>query len=78
MARNWFFGLTSRVMMVITAGLLLLSYASIVVNPAKVWFISMVGIFFVPLSILNALLLLWALKRHSKSFLIPLVALMPA
>ena len=38
----------------------------------------MVGIFFVPLSILNALLLLWALKRHSKSFLIPLVALMPA
>ena len=60
--KNWFFGLTSRVLMLIVAGLLILSYASIVVNPAKVWFISMVGIFFVPLSVLNLFLLLWAVK----------------
>lgn len=76
--RNWFFGLTSRVLMLIVAGLLILSYASIVVNPAKLWLISMVGIFFVPLSIVNIFLLLWALKRRSKSFLIPLLALLPA
>ena len=78
MARNTFFGLTSRVLMLIVAGLLILSYASIVVNPAKVWFISLIGIFFVPLSVLNLLLLLWALKRRSKSFMIPLLALLPA
>ena len=73
MARNRFFGLTSRVLMVIVAGLLILSYASIVVNPAKIWLISLVGIFFIPLSILNLILLLWALKRRSRSFLIPLL-----
>lgn len=78
MAKNRFFGLTSRVLMLIVAGLLILSYASIVVNPAKVWFISLVGIFFVPLSLLNIFLLLWAIKRLSKSFLIPLLALVPA
>ena len=78
MARNRFFGLTSRVLMLIVAGLLILSYASIVVNPAKVWFISLIGIFFIPLSILNLFLLLWALKRRSKSFMIPLLALLPA
>lgn len=78
MARNWFFGLTSRVLMLIVAGLLILSYASIVVNPAKVWLISLVGIFFVPLSIMNLILLLWAVKRRSKSFVIPLLALLPA
>ena len=64
--------------MVIVAGLLILSYASIVVNPAKIWLISLVGIFFIPLSILNLILLLWALKRRSRSFLIPLLALLPA
>ena len=78
MARNRFFGLTSRVLMLIVAGLLILSYASIVVNPAKVWFISLIGIFFIPLSALNILLLLWAVKRKSKSFVIPLLAIMPA
>ena len=64
--------------MLIVAGLLILSYASIVVNPAKVWFISLIGIFFIPLSALNILLLLWAVKRKSKSFIIPLLAIMPA
>ena len=75
---NRFLGLTSRVVMLIVAGLLVLSYASIVVNPAKVWLISLVGIFFIPLSLVNILLLLWAIKRLSKSFIIPLLALLPA
>ena len=78
MSRNWFFGLTSRVIMLAVAGLLVLSYASIVVNPAKVWLISLTGILFVPLSIVNLILLLWAVKRRSKSFMIPFLALIPA
>ena len=53
MSRNWLFGLTSRMLMLIVAGLLILSYISIVINPAKVWLISVAGILFVPLSIVN-------------------------
>lgn len=78
MSRNWLFGLTSRVIMLVVAGLLILSYISIVINPAKVWVISLAGILFVPLSIVNAILLLWAVKRGSRSFMIPLLALLPA
>ena len=78
MARNRFLGLTSRVIMLIVAGALILSYASIVLNPAKIWFISLLGIFFVPLSVINLFLLAWAIKRRSKSFMIPLLALLPA
>ena len=64
--------------MSIVAGLLILSYLSILVNPAKVWLISLVGLLFVPLSVLNVVLLIWAIKRLSKSFVIPLIALLPA
>lgn len=78
MAIKKIFGITSRLLMMIVAGLLILSYISILINPAKVWLISLVGLLFVPLSLLNAFLLLWAMKRMSKSFVIPLLALLPA
>lgn len=73
-----FFGITSRVLMLIVAALLALSYLSIVINPAKIWMVSLSGIFFVPLMTLNLLLLLWAFKRKSRSFVIPLLALLPS
>ncbi len=75
---NRIFGITSRVLMLIVAGLLVLSYCSMLVNPAKAWGFSLLGLMFVPLSIVNLLLLLWALKRLSRSFVIPLLALLPA
>lgn len=78
MAIKKIFGITSRLLMAIVAGFLILSYLSMLINPAKVWLISLVGLLFVPLSLLNAFLLLWALKRLSKSFVIPLLALLPA
>lgn len=73
-----FFGITSRVLMLIVAALLALSYLSIVINPAKIWMVSLSGIFFVPLMTLNLLLLLWAFKRKSRSFVIPLLSLLPS
>lgn len=73
-----FFGITSRVLMLIVAALLALSYLSIVINPAKIWMVSLSGLFFVPLMTLNLLLLLWAFKRKSRSFVIPLLALLPS
>ncbi len=76
--KNWFFGITSRVLMLIVAALLALSYLSIVINPAQIWIVSIFGILFVPLMILNVILLLWAIKRKSKSFLIPLLILVPS
>lgn len=71
------FGITSRLLMLIVAALLILSYASIVINPAKVWIISLFGLFFVPLALANLVLLLWALKRRSRSAIIPFLALVP-
>ncbi len=76
--RNILFGITSRVLMLIVAALLALSYLSIVINPAKIWFLSIFGILFVPLMIVNVFLLLWAIKRRSKSFIIPLLFLVPS
>ena len=72
-----FFGITSRLLMSIVAALLFVSYASIVINPAKMWLLSLSGLLFVPLALANLLLLLWALKRRSRSALIPLLALAP-
>jgi endonuclease/exonuclease/phosphatase family metal-dependent hydrolase len=73
-----FFGVTSRVLMLIVAGLLILSYLSVLVNPAKAWGLSIVGLCFVPLSVVNLFLLLWAIKRRSRSFVIPLMVLLPS
>ena len=64
--------------MMVVAGLLILSYLSVLVNPAKAWGLSFIGLAFVPLSIANLFLLLWAIKRWSGSFVIPLLALLPS
>ena len=72
------FGITSRFLMLIVAALLALSYLSIVINPAKIWPVSLSGLFYVPLMTVNLFLLLWAFKRRSRSFVIPLLALIPS
>ena len=78
MARNRFFGLTNRVLLLVAALLLVVSYLSMVVNPAKLWLMSLAGLMFVPFLLLNIFLLVWALMRRSKAFVIPLLAIVPA
>lgn len=78
MAKNWFFGLSSRVLMLIVAGLLVLSYLTIAVNPAQAWVVTLLGLLFIPLSLINFLLILWSLKRRSRAVAIPLLAFLPA
>lgn len=78
MARNRFFGLTNRVLLLIAALLLVVSYLSMVVNPAKLWLMSLAGLMFVPFLLLNIFLLVWAFVRRSKAFVIPLLAIIPA
>lgn len=78
MSRNWFAALTSRVLLLITAGLLILSYLCTLVNPADVWFLEFFGLLFMPLAAINAFLLIWAIIRRSKAMVIPFVAILPA
>lgn len=78
MSRNWLAALTSRVLMLIMAGLMYLSYACTIVNPAKAWFLEIFGLLFLPLATVNAFLLVWAIIRRSKAFVIPFIALLPA
>ena len=75
--RNIFFGLTSRFLMLVVAALLLVSYLSFIVNPAKLWLVSLLGLSFLPLLATNAFLLVWAVIRRSKAFVIPLLAILP-
>lgn len=58
--RNLFVGISAGVLMLVAAGLLMLSYISTVANPAKVWFFSIFGLLFFPIAILNIVLLIWA------------------
>ena len=75
--KNLFFGLTSRVLMAIAAGLMGVSYLSFIINPAKFWLISLFGLAFIPLLAVNFTLLIWAAVRKSKTFVIPLLAILP-
>lgn len=78
MSRNWFTVFTSRVLMLIAAGLLILSYLCTLVNPADAWFLEFFGLLFIPLAAVNVVLLIWAIFRRSKAVVIPLIAILPA
>ena len=56
----------------------MLSYASMVVNPAKAWYMTVLGLLFVPIALLNVIFLILAVRKGSSSFLIPLLALLPS
>lgn len=75
---HFLFGLTARTFMLMNAGVLILSYLSMYVNPAEAWFMTIFGLLFIVFFIVNLLLLIWALRRHSGSFVIPLLALLPS
>ena len=78
MSSNKFFGFTNRVIMLFVGGLLVLSYLSFFLNPQRAWIMVFFGLMFVPLVCINLGLLVWAIKRRSRSFLIPLVVILPA
>ena len=65
MSKSLIGGITNRVLMLIAAALLVLSYASAFVNPAKAWYMMLPGLFFFPLALLNLFLLVWAVVRRS-------------
>ena len=73
--KKGFLGITSRVLMLIVAGLLVFSYVSMLINPSKIWWFTLFGLMFIPFTLFNFVLLLWAIKRLSGTFVIPLLAI---
>ncbi len=63
--------------MLLAAGLLVLSYVSVFFNPAKAWFMSLFGLLFPVLWLLDMGLFIWALWRRSRAAWIPALALLP-
>ena len=76
--KKGFLGITSRVLMLMAAGVLVLSYVSMLINPATSWGFTLLGLMFIPLALFNFILLLWAIKRRSRSFVIPFLAILPS
>ncbi len=75
---SWLLGTVGIILLSSAAVLLVLSYISVIINPAKLWFISLFGLFFVPLALINLILFITALVFKSRTALIPLVALLPS
>ena len=75
---GWFSRLTFGTAALIVAALLLLSYLSVLVNPAKAWFFTLFGLLFVPLVFLTLFFFFWAFVRRSRMTGFLLVMLLPA
>lgn len=73
-----FYGVTFRLILIVAASFLLLSYLSVYINPASFSVPLFFGLFFIPIVAINLFLLITALIRRSHSAWIPLIALLPA
>ena len=71
-------GFLFKLMAVLSAAALMLSYLSMFFNPVEFPALLFFGMYYVPLLLLNLLLLVVALLRMRLSFFIPLVALVPS
>ncbi len=72
------FSLTFRVILVIAAAAMLLSYLSVYINPVKSSIPLFFGLYFIPIAAINILLFIVALINKSKSAWIPILVLLPA
>ena len=73
-----FFHLSFRVILLICACALAFAYLSALINPQTFLFPTLLGLYFIPLALLNLILLIIAVFRKSSSFWIPFLALIPS
>lgn len=73
-----FLGILFRIALAISAIALVFSYFSIFINPAKLWFPSLFGLYYIPIVIVNVLLLSLAVVRWSASAWLPIIVLVPS
>ena len=76
--RSFFSRLTFGTAALGVSALLVMSYLSVLVNPAKAWFFTIFGLLFLPLLVLALLFACWALLRRSRWRVPLLLLLVPA
>lgn len=62
---------------ILAAGCLLISYLALFFNPKDYPVLMFFGLYYIPILLLNLLILLVALFRHRRALLIPVIALLP-
>lgn len=77
-SKHWLFSALWRIVLVISAAALILSYLSSYINPSAFSIPLFFGLFFIPLLILNIALLVISLCKLSSSVWIPIVAILPS
>ncbi len=73
-----FIGITFRLVLIIAFAALSISYISIFFNPTKFSLPLFFGLYYIPILIINIILLVAALLRKSKSVIIPIIAILPS
>lgn len=63
--RHWFSRLTFGTAALAVAALLVLSYASALVNPARLWLFSLPGLLYIPLAVTALVFLIWSVRRRA-------------
>lgn len=76
--RHWLSRLSFGSVSLVLAGLLMLSYLSMVIDPAKAWIFTLFGLLYPVLAPLCFILFIWALLRRSRMRGVLLVALLPS
>ena len=76
--RHWLSRLSFGTVSLFFAGLLLLSYLSMIIDPAKAWFFTLFGLLYFPVLVVVALLFVWSLFRRSRMRGLLLLALLPS
>lgn len=72
------FSIIFRVILIVSAIFLILSYLSVYINPAKIWLPSIFGIYFIPILIINFILLLIVIVRRSSYLWISVATILPS
>ena len=76
--RHWLFRLSFGTLSLVLSGLLVLSYFSVVVDPAKAWFFTLFGLLYPLVLPLSLIVFVWSLIRQSSTRLLLAVALAPS
>jgi len=76
--RHWLSSLSFGTVATVLSTLLVLSYLSVVVDPAKAWFFTLFGLLYPLVLPLSLILFVWALLRRSHTRLMLAVALLPS
>lgn len=76
--RHWLSHLSFGSISLVASGLLILSYLSVIVNPAKAWFFTLFGLLYPVVLPLTAGLFIWSLFRRSHMRGLLLMALLPS